>query len=124
MADFSGRVIAEARERGLVEERVSLRTCFWLWMALLVAVVLLAIAAIGVLPGVLAYFVLAQLVLMLRGERATEAGSRLVPMYRALAADAQTDGAGRIDRQVAYVAALGNGSERSPVAPQDRRDVW
>ncbi len=71
MADFSGKVITEARERGLVEERVSLRTCFWLWVALLVAVVLLAIAAIGVsflfhgtdpvaalytIPGALAFF--------------------------------------------------------------------
>jgi len=127
MKDFSDKVIADARQRGLVEERVSLRVCFWLWLSLMASLALLAVAAIGIF-AVIAFIVSAPVVTLLRGERRTEAGSRLVPMYQALAARRASEPANssrQIDRKDAYAAALGaGGSARSPFAHQDGHRVW
>jgi hypothetical protein len=123
MAEFTEKVIAEARERKLSEGRASLWALFWLWLTLLVAVVLLAIASIGTVVGVIVFFVLAQPVRTLLRERSTEAGSQLVPMYQALAAQHENRPA-RNDRKAAYVAALGTGGERTLFAHHDGREVW
>ena len=123
MAGFAGTVIAEARERGLTEQRASLWALFWLWLTLLVAVVLLAVASIGTFLGVITFFVLAQPVRTLLGERPTDAGHQLVPMYRALAAQHENRPAHH-DRKAAYVAAVGIGGERSPFAHHDGREAW
>jgi hypothetical protein len=123
MAKFSDDVIAEAREGGLIEQSVSLWACFWLSLTLLVGVVLLAAASIGTFLGVITFLVLAQSTKFLRGERPTETGSRLVPMYRALAADLSAS-ARPNDRKAAYAAALGKTGERSPLAYQDGGEAW
>ena len=124
MAEFSDHVIAEARQRGLVEQRVSLWACFWLWLTLLVGVVLLAAASIGTFLGVMTFLLLAQSTKFLRGYRPTETGGQLVATYRAFAAELSAGGARPNGRKAAYVAALGKGSESSPLAHQDGGEAW
>jgi len=128
MKDFSETVIADAQSLGLVEDRASLRLCFFLWFGLAAAPALLATAAIGFFFAVFGFIVLAPMVTMLRRQRPTEAGSQLISMYRALAARQENGAAnasGPVDRKRAYAAALGaGGPEHSPLAHRDADLVW
>jgi hypothetical protein len=125
---FSERVVADARERGLAKARVPYKVQLWLWLGLIGALVLLGMAWIGTFGAVIAFLLLSRIGVLLDGERPTEAGSRLVPAYRTLAAQVareRADASRPIDRRRAWAAALGAGAPaRSPIAHQDRDRVW
>ncbi|MBV9565534.1 MAG: DUF2207 domain-containing protein [Bradyrhizobium sp.] len=132
MTTFRNHVVADARDRGLVEERPSLRTCFWLCVMLLVPVGFAIGLGVGLFLGLIAYLLSATLVMGLRRPRPSDTGDKLRLMYRHLMRqtlrppiDGPIDPEWPPDREAAYAVALGVGRQiRSPFAVQHTTLVW
>lgn len=116
---FSDQVVADARARGLVMERISLSQLFWLWVGLLVPAGLVLAAGVSVWPCLLTYVVLAWPARKLQRPHPTDAGREAAAALRALGAS-RSEG-----RTAAYAVALGlNDPGLSLFAPQSDRTVW
>lgn len=131
MKTFTDQVVADARGRGLVMERISLSTLFWLWVGLAVPAGLALAAGVWIWLCLLAYAVCAWRALVLHRPLPTSAGWRAAAVYRSLGAQLSTEAGARASktspahRSAAYAVALGlGGPDRSPFAPQQGRTVW
>jgi hypothetical protein len=131
MTTFTDQVVADARGRGLVMERISLGAVFWLWVGLAMPAGLALAAGASVWLCLLAYVALAWSALVLHRPLPTSAGRRAAAKYRVLGAQLRTEVDAHegeslsASRTGAYAVALGvGGPARSPFAPRFDQTVW